>query len=79
MQPGHERLSDGTPDAVRLLHHVDFRPAPEVQPDFRSVGGLEADLDAPLAVDTRILRVPDVGGGRPEVGGFLRGREWGQA
>ena len=71
MQAGHERLGDDAPDAVRLLHHVDLRPAPEVQPDLRGIGRLEPDFNPPLAVDARILRVPHVGGGRPEVRRFL--------
>ena len=75
VQARHERLGDDTPHAVRLLHHVDLRPAPEVQPDLRRVGRLQPDLDSSLAVDAGVLRIPDVGGGRPKVSRLLRRAE----
>ena len=63
------------PEAVRLLRHVRLRPAPEVHPDFRGLGGLDPDLHPAGAVDTRILRSPDVGLGGLEVRRLLSGTD----
>ena len=75
VQAGRERRRRDRPDAVRLLHHVHLRPAPEVQADLRGLGSLEADLHSPGAVDARILGSPDVGRRGLEVDRLLGGAD----
>src|SRR6266496_5161432 len=60
VKAGNERWSCDHPVSVRLFLHFHFRPAPEIQSDFRGVGSLHANLNSPGAVNSRILRSPDI-------------------
>ena len=72
VQAGNERRRDHRPEPVRLLLHVDLRPAPEVHPGLGGIGRLDADLDPAGAVHAGILGAPHVGLGRLELTGLLR-------
>src|SRR5579872_1855417 len=58
----NQRRSGNRPESVLLLLHVNFRAAPEVQSDLRSVRSFHANLYSPGAVNPWILRCPDVRG-----------------
>src|ERR1035441_8023004 len=47
--------SDG-PESVRLLLHIQFRPAPEIELDFRGVRSFHAEL-GPGATDRKSTRL----------------------
>ena len=71
VQAGHEGRRGDRPEAVRLLHHVHLRSAPEVEAEFRRVGSLDPDLDSAGTVDPRVLCSPDVGRGGTKVSRVL--------
>src|SRR5205823_5898609 len=60
VKAGYERRSRDGPVSVRLFLHIHLRPAPEIQPDLRGIGSLHANLYSPGAVNSRILRSPDI-------------------
>ena len=46
--------------SVRLLLHIDFRSAPEIQLHLRSVRRFHANLHSARAINSRIFRSPDI-------------------
>src|SRR5579863_7240401 len=60
VKTGNQRRSGDRPESVLLFLHVQFRTAPEVQADLRSVWSFHANLYSPGAVNPWILRGPDI-------------------
>ena len=60
VETGNKRRSGDGPESILLFLHVQFRTAPEVQSDFRSIWSFHANLYSAGAVNPRILRCPDI-------------------
>ena len=71
MEARHERRGGRGPEAVRLLHHVQFGTAPEVHHDLGGARGLHPEFGPAAGVDARIRRAPNIGGGGLEPAGIL--------
>src|SRR5579864_5700534 len=60
VKTGKKWGSGDGPESILLFLHVQFRTAPEVQSDFRSIRSFHANLYSAGAVHPWILRCPDI-------------------
>ena len=75
VQAGCQRRGRGSPESIRLLQHVDFGAAPEVQSDLRGIGSLDPNLNSRPDVSTRGYSEPHT----LVVAGWKSAEVWAQA